>query len=55
LGFTVAIPSTEDNLQSWWKAARVNFRRKEKRCFDRLVILIAWRLEAKERQGVSKP
>jgi hypothetical protein len=57
LGVNVAIPSTEDSLQSWWKAARVNFRRREKRCFDSLVILIACRLwmEAKERQGVPKP
>ena len=43
LWIPVSIPLVTDSLRSWWLQVRKQCGRKQRRCFDTLVILICWR------------
>ena len=44
MGVEVDMPHVSDSPQSWWFRARNRFGKKDKRGFDRLKILICWRI-----------
>ena len=44
LGVLADTPQLTDSWQGWWIRERKKFRKKEKRTFDTLVILVGWRL-----------
>jgi hypothetical protein len=44
IGVGVDTPLMEEDWTEWWLRSRRRFRRKERRAFDSLAILICWRL-----------
>jgi hypothetical protein len=44
VGLNIVEPNRDSSLESWWSSARELVRRKDRRSFDTLVILIAWQI-----------
>jgi hypothetical protein len=43
-GLSIVEPNRDSSLESWWSSARELVRRKDRKSFDTLVILIAWQI-----------
>jgi hypothetical protein len=43
-GLNIVEPNRDSSLESWWSSARELVRKKDRKSFDTLVILIAWHI-----------